>query len=156
MIRDKYERMNATWPSPLPTLTEHEAHRAGKRLYRFATGKAMKFKWTFKRWDTLVHGVSHYANRRLNPTHAPHAPSHLQLERAMIAYVIEQGWLSGSLKKAEKPKTDVQAERHRRILARIAAWEAKAKRAATALKKLNRQRAYYDRTLLSPNHETGK
>ena len=47
-----------------------------------------------------------------------------------------------------KPKTivDKKQERYKRVLARITAWEAKAKRARNALKKLEATKRYYERT----------
>lgn len=164
MIRDKYETMNTAWPATLPPLTGQEAISAVKRLRRFAGLPAFKGKWVITTgnrntwthsgeyrvnaeagWKDLVHLVSHHCNARLNPTHNFHAPSHLQLERAMISYVVDQGWLTGALRKPEKPKPDLREVRRLRIIQRIATWQTKAKRAATALKKLRRQQKYYER-----------
>lgn len=44
-----------------------------------------------------------------------------------------------------KPKPDRQAERIARILLRLKTWEAKRKRAETAIKKLRKQIKYYER-----------
>jgi uncharacterized membrane protein YjjP (DUF1212 family) len=63
----------------------------------------------------------------------------------MIEYVLTQGWLTGKLRKADKAKPDLRSERLARIVERIARWETKAKRADTALRKLKRQRARYER-----------
>lgn len=47
--------------------------------------------------------------------------------------------------KPPKPKPDRQAERIARILLRLKTWEAKRKRAETAIKKLRKQVKYYER-----------
>lgn len=46
-----------------------------------------------------------------------------------------------------RPKVDHRQRRYARTLAKIKSWKTKAKRAATALKKLERQRRYYERTM---------
>lgn len=63
----------------------------------------------------------------------------------MIAHIVEQGWLDGRFKKAPKEAPDKSKIKRDRIDASIARWEAKARRAETALRKLRRQKAYYDR-----------
>jgi hypothetical protein len=49
--------------------------------------------------------------------------------------------------KAPKPKPDRQAIGYQRTIEGIARWQAKAKRAATALKKLNQRKRYYEKVL---------
>jgi hypothetical protein len=166
-VRQKYERVNGTWPTPpsqLPKLTGQEAISAAKRLYRLGTGKAFVGKWEVtsgnrhsyprwgrfwvnpeKGWHALVHNLSHVCHRKVNPTHKPHSPSHAWLERKLIEHVVTEGWLDGKLRLPEKPKADTGDVRYERVLSRIASWERKAKRAANALKKLSRTKAYYDR-----------
>lgn len=48
-------------------------------------------------------------------------------------------------KRAPKPKPDIKQVRYQRVLARIKQWEAKEKRAKTALKKLQESRRYYEK-----------
>jgi len=43
-----------------------------------------------------------------------------------------------------KPKRDIQRERYERLLKREKAWTTKKKRAATALKKITKQKRYYE------------
>lgn len=176
--REKYQHVNSQWPEIVPELTGHEALAAAKRLYRFAMKKPYKGKWklvsgnrytwvwnhTFcvnpnytgrgavNGWHDLVHFVSHYCHRRLWPAHKPHSATHHHLEREMVAYVIKSGWLDGKLKgKAQtKAPVDQKAVRLARINSRIDKWEAKRKRAHNALKKLERQRKYYERTMTAP------
>lgn len=169
--REKYAAVNGQWPEPMPDLHPEEALAAAKRLYRFAAGKAWKGKWaltsgrryTWPRsgvyyvnpartngwsgrdigWRDLVHMMSHYVNQRLHPTWKPHGPEHHAIERRMVAYVIEQGWLDGSLRKPAKPKPDRVAKKKEATAAALKRWEAKKKRAETALRKLKRRATYY-------------
>jgi hypothetical protein len=160
----RYQEVNATWPESLPTMTGVEAIRAAKRLYRRTMGKAWPGTWkagrgnhrTYPRgsvflvnpgqgWHDMVHDLSHYCHRKLYPTHRPHAHSHAEVERDMIRHVLEGGWLDGRLRPQPKAKPPVADVRYARVLARITSWERKAKRAENALKKLRRQRAYYER-----------
>lgn len=158
--------VNAKWPSTLPELSGQEAIAAVKKLLRhfgvkfvgtFRVTSGNRYTWPRRGvfsvnpergWHHLVHLTAHYAHSRLNPTEKPHHYHHLHLERDMTAYVLEQGWLSGSLRKPEKAKpttAEKQRKRHEAILRRITSWESKAKRAKNALAKLNRQRKYYER-----------
>jgi hypothetical protein len=93
-------------------------------------------------WKRLVHELSHDFFRRLFPGKPPHHFEHTHLEKAMVAYVIERGWLDGKLApkpRAKKPTPDPVKVAHERLLARIKGWETRAKRAETALKKLRAQ-----------------
>lgn len=164
-----YERVNGAWPETVPPLTGPEAVSAAKRLYRFAMKKPfsrLNGKWTItsgrrrnrvwrwtvnpdRGWKDLVHHLSHLCHRRLRPAADPHGPQHAFLEREMIEYVVQSGWLDGKLRRTEKPKpgADIRAIRRQRVLERMEAWERKRKRAETALKKLRRQQSYYERQL---------
>ena len=167
--RQKYHAVNSQWPDVVPELTGDEAMAAAKRLYRLAMKKAWPGKWeltsgnrftwargrTFyvnpKRtgwgvvngWHDLVHMMSHYCHRQLHPRAKPHSGAHHFLEKERVAYVVAQGWLNGTLRKPDAPKVDAAAIRHQRTLDGIARWEAKRKRADTALKKLRKRAAYY-------------
>jgi hypothetical protein len=54
---------------------------------------------------------------------------------------------AGPAPRPKKPKPPVQQVRYDRVLAKIKSWETKAKRARNALKKLERQRVYYEKNL---------
>lgn len=164
--RRPYATVNAVWPATIPPLTEQEAAAAARRLYRIAVDAPFKGRIKFvtgrrhtrfvygtlninvkRGWHSLVHTISHRAHRRLNPGRKPHDFRHAFIEKTLIAAVVSRGWLDGKLKRPEKPKpaVDQRQLRYQRVLARIAAWQKKAKRADTALKKLSRQKAYYER-----------
>jgi hypothetical protein len=61
--------------------------------------------------------------------------------------VVKRGWLEVAQPKAREPKAkpDIKAIRHQRVLAAIKRWETKMKRAETALRKLRRQKARYEK-----------
>lgn len=169
MARERYKTVNAAWPETMPTPTGQEAISATKRLYRMTMGKAWKGKvkltsgrnhtWTrggvfyinpdkrgfqFTGWKALVHDLSHYCHSRLYPNKGAHDHRHEWLEKEMISHVVANGWLDGKLRRAEKPKPNVQDVRYQRVCARITTWESKRKRADTALKKLRRTKTYYE------------
>lgn len=160
----RYHEVNASWPADLPSLTGQEAISAAKRLYRLAMKKAFRGPWaltsgnrysyprggTFyvnadRGWHHLVHDLSHHCHRRLHPNADPHGPGHSFIEREMIQHVVSSGWLAGTLRREERPKADIRDVRYARIVARIEAWERKERRAKSALAKLRRTKAYYDR-----------
>jgi hypothetical protein len=162
----RYVRVNAEWPTELPALTAQEAVSAAKWLWRFGTEHAWKqsikltsgnrHTWVRfgvlyvnpdKGWRSLVHDMSHLVHHRLHPNLSGHDWRHAHLERAMIALVVSKGWLEGKLRREPKPKPKVQDVRYGRIVGRINTWETKRKRAENALKKLKRQKAYFDKKL---------
>lgn len=163
----RYATVNGSWPEgKLPPLTGPEAITAVKLLFRFAMKRPLRrttpFKltsgnrWTSiyygrinpeRGWHDLVHAVSHFCHRRLYPGVKPHDDlgRHAFLEREMIDYVVKAGWLDGKLKPEPKAAADVRTIRYQRTLDGLARWQSKLKRATTALAKLRRQKAYYER-----------
>lgn len=163
-----YAEVNAAWPSPLPTLRREEAVKAAKRLIKFATGRraprevkvtsGRRYTWVIRGvlvvnpsrgWKDLVHDLSHACHNMIS-TERPHSEEHAQLELKMVRWVIASGWLDGRLQPSEKPKPtafDRLVAKHAKIEARIARWETKAKRAATALKKLKKQHRAIERNI---------
>ena len=97
-------------------------------------------------WQSMCHDISHWAHRRLFGG-KPHTAQHAFIERKLAEHVVKSGWLEGKLKRPEKlkPPVDHKAVRAARIETRIASWQRKLKRAENALKKLRRQKAYYER-----------
>lgn len=165
-----YERVNAAWPEIMPTMPADEQVAIARRMYRFVMGETWTGpviltsgnRYTWIRRGTLyvnpeqpingrrglVHLLSHYFDNRLNRDTAPHASSHARLELRMVKEIVKRGYLSGSLRKIEKPvqsKTDQKLVKYGHILASIERWERKQKRTENALKKLRRQAKYYER-----------
>ena len=164
-MAEKYQSVNGAWPETVPTVTAQEAVPAAKRLYRLVMKRPFRGRvrvssgnrYTWIRggvmtvnpdrgWQSLVHLLSHYCHRKLWPKHKPHdgRGTHAAIEREMITHVVASGWLDGALKRPDKEKPDPREVRQARVLARIVAWDSKLRRAQNALKKLNRQRAYYE------------
>ena len=174
--KEWYRRVNAAWPNGVPaqqTLAPLEAIRAARKLYRFVTGRtfpAGSVRLTtgnrstdirrgilyvnpqgaardpHKGWEALLHDLSH----RL--VSAPHGADHARLEMRMIKEVVKRGWLDGSLRDDEQEETTAavaapQAEKLGRVLRLMEGWEKKRRRAENALKKLARQRRYYERKI---------
>lgn len=107
-----------------------------------------KSGWRFRGWEAIVHDVSHWAGRRLYPGANPHDARVAFIERKLAEHVVSSGWLDGKLKRKpreEKPQSDPREVKLQRVLARIKSWERKQRRAQTALRKLARTRAYYQR-----------
>lgn len=172
-IHDWYVRVNSCWPAGRHILPPEEMIKAARKLYRFAMGRPWGLNMTVKQtsgnrrafdiWRSevcinterpmntdfgLVHAMSHYCHRELNPTVRPHGSAHARLEIRMIKEVVKRGWLNGTLKVEPKPeavKPDPRQIKYDRILAGIERWEKKEKRAQNALKKLRRQAGYYER-----------
>jgi hypothetical protein len=173
--KEWYTRVNAAWPDVLPIPTAEEAKRAARKMYRFVMGRKLQLpiqitsgnRFTYGHggklfvnpnrqrgdgetgWDALIHDLSHWLHRKVNPEGKPHDKAHAKLELRMRKEVLRRGWLAGTLKAQPKPETplrDPRAEKLTRLVARRKAWMTRAKRAATALAKLKRQIGYYERT----------
>jgi len=156
--RQRYARANR-WPEEIPPLTREEAERALRRLWKkFGNGEPISrrilrvwvprkppFNTIYRGWRRLVHDVSHRIFFRLHPGRRPHDPRHEWLEGEMVEFVLKSGWLDGKLKPKPKTEKPIRERRFQSVLERIEVWERKRKRAETALKKLRRQRAYYER-----------
>lgn len=167
---DWYNRhVNQKWGDDVHPMTEQEAISATRKLWRVEIGKPCPYKFKFTTgnrrtrrlhgfyvincshgWRELVHSLSHRIHAKLYPGNRPHAGVHAAVEKRLTDAVIGNDWHHGALKRepkvrAIKPKPDPSVVRYERVLASIKRWETKAKRAATALKKLHRQKSYYQR-----------
>ncbi len=153
--REWYRRVNETWPETVPELTEIEAVRAAKKLYRFATrrtffgkidvasgnrrnyGNAFEMRINPSRgWKNMVHELSHELY------FGPHGGEHARGERRMIREVLTRSWLNGALKdkpKPEKPAVPPRERKYQSIVKRLESWQRKQRRAENACKKLARQ-----------------
>lgn len=102
----------------------------------------------FGGWKGIVHGISHWAIRRFWPNAEPHSAIHAWMENELTSYAIAN-FLAGQLARPEKVKAPVDRKviRAARVAARLARWEAKRKRADTAIRKLRRQAKHYERVL---------
>ena len=169
--RELYQRMNERWPKNAPAPSPAEAITGAKRLWRHAMGRSFKGqvkltsgnRSTWIRdgilyvnpneapwcngWREIVHGIAHLAHRRLNRRDASHSAKQAYIERDLVAYVLDHGFLDGKLKPKTEPKSkpDVVVTRYNRILAREKAWQSKLTRAQNAVDKVRRERREYER-----------
>ena len=163
---DRYESVRTALPDVLPPITRIEAERALAKLrkhfdppavtarrkrYEKTRGDKLRYHarrcWispkpttgTRRGWGRLIHDVSHNIFARVYPFRRPHDPLHAKYETDIAQFVVESGWLSGSLRPGEKPKLALNEKRAReltRIEAAITRWESKQRRARNALRKL--------------------
>jgi len=104
----------------------------------------------FAGWKEIVHSVSHWCHAKRYPDIRGHDISHAALEKHLVEYVIAKAWLQGALKREPRPaspKADVRSVRYQRVLLKLQAWRTKAKRAKTAITKLEKQQRYYEKAL---------
>lgn len=171
--REMYARIDAEWPATTPPMTDWEAVRAASRLWRWARGEACPYPIVATSgnrrtrtlrgtlyvnpastdhhgggWKSFIHELSHV----LDLERKAHSKHHAQLELRMVREVLKRGWLDGRLKREQKPMgPETRAEKLQaarvielqRIEAGIERWEAKARRAETALAKLRKRQRYY-------------
>jgi hypothetical protein len=167
---DIHKPVAPLWPDPLPPLTAYEAERAARRMWRYAKGETYtgkvhigtgnRINWYAKGvltvnpsrgWKHLIHELSHYFFYDANPGERPHSKYHARWEIKLTKEALKRGWLDGKLKKPEvsKPVVDPRLRKLALVEAGIKRWETKAKRAKTALAKLERKRRYYQKALAS-------
>jgi hypothetical protein len=95
-------------------------------------------------WHDINHDMGHWLERRL--TGEAHSNQQLRFERDG-ALLICRRFLRDEPYVEPKKQVDVVAKRAASVDARIKKWEAKQKRANTALRKLKKQKRYYDAKL---------
>jgi hypothetical protein len=172
-IAANYEPLKSAWPEVVPLLTFAEARTAARRLFRLAGVKCPakieettgnRHSWVRSGvlrinvdrrgwgpdgtgWRDLVHMVSHWCFRSLEPRSLPHCEAHADLERRMANLVITSGWLDGRLKPEPQPVTvrDRPAERAAHAAKMLARAETRLKRAETIAKKWAARVRYYER-----------
>lgn len=169
---DIHKAQASAWPATIPPMTEEDARKAIRRLWRFALGHTLelpievtsgrRYNWMRNRtvyvnpskgWREFVHDWSHYFVRRANPEEKPHSKFHARFEAKLVREVIKRGWLDGTLRAPEKPATaqptkdDERRLKLARLQARMLAWERKQARAERAIAKIRKQARYYERVL---------
>ena len=91
-----------------------------------------------KGWRRLVHDVSHYVHDFRFPNSSNHDLAQAVIEKEMVNYVLNQGWLEGKLKTKLKPKPTKDEKQNAKIISLeklIKSWETKEQRAKTYIKK---------------------
>ena len=171
----RYISVDAQWPEVVPPCSRIEAERAARMLYRKFGGvhlgspnmagparfHRVRSCWVtrspstlYRGWQRLAHDVSHAIFRKRHPSFRPHDGGHATLEREIAEHIVKAGWLSGSLQPVSLVKRATVADKVAHVDGLIAKWETKAKRAATALRKLHRKRAAMLRRAQSVNRVT--
>lgn len=104
----------------------------------------------FKGWGRIIHDASHYVFGKRHPSARPHDGGHAQLETQMAHYVVKHNLIE---RMAPKPPKRVKVDTSVKLAhtdAAIKRWQTKAKRAATALRKLNQRRKRILKQLETP------
>lgn len=121
------ETVNSLWPAQLPKPTGQEAIAGcqllirealrfygyprqvvmRRRTFRLTTGRRVTRRrrgvWHVnpdergRGWMEIVHSVGHWAHGYRYPKLGGHDISHAAIERHLIRYVLDQGWLDGRL-----------------------------------------------------------
>ena len=94
-------------------------------------------------WHDVNHDMGHFIERRMSG--GAHTDSQLRLERNGANLIVRKFLETEPPPKKEKP--DMVTVRAARVEAGIKRWEAKLRRASTALKKLKKQQRYYQKTV---------
>jgi uncharacterized membrane protein YqiK len=172
----RYEPVAASLPAVLPPITAEDALRYYRKLIlHFGSKKYIPVGvlearggrriWTWqskarrcwiarkpttghhKGWGRLVHDASHEVFEKRHPGARAHDGGHATLEREMAELVMARGWLEPRPKPAKPTTDEKRALRLARTEAALARWEAKRKRAETAIKKLQARKRSIARAL---------
>jgi len=132
-------------PDKMPTAAPYWA-RKGRRVWastkprdtrRYANGGHNGL-------GRMIHDASHIVFEDHHPNLKTHSHVHAALELAMIQYAMRKGWHLPKAKPEPKPrpdKSELRVLKLARTRASIERWEAKARRAENALRKLRRVEA---------------
>lgn len=148
-----YNDVNNAWAPalPLPAITAKESAKFYLKLrrrfgapYKGRRSITPRRVWAAPKgtttalgtgWPRMVHDASHRVFGMLHPTFKTHSAAHADLELQMIGHVMAEGWLAPVVKAAPTVDERITADLAN-VDARIKRWETKARRAATALRKL--------------------
>lgn len=170
-----YNSVNGGWPETIPAMTFNQAKAFVRKAWKqelpshrfcwsFKVTSGRRYSWPRRKfylvnvgngWKELVHDVSHKLHHCKCPQERPHADTHRAMERRLTLIVLENGFLDGKfMGRQPKAKPELLPAVARGVAvhaklsaidAKLARWNTKAKRAATAIKKLQKQRKYYAR-----------
>jgi|SRR5882672_12726659 len=114
------------WPAVVPAMTEDEAIRAARRLWRYSLGQTFtgvvkvtsgnrrnRIAWAgstraihvnpSRGWKHLVHELSHWLDYVANGT-SQHGKHHARFEAKLVREVVRRGYLDGKLATPDKPE----------------------------------------------------
>jgi hypothetical protein len=150
---DIYAGTNAAWIAAgvkgwhHTKLGEAEARRMALALWKVAEMPRKRVTvrkvWKSQGVKRLVHDVSHFIwiAKRPAGTRAHHCVEHASWERSLTLEAIKRGWHLPKKPRAvrpAKPAPDPLVVKRTKLEARLKAWRTRSKRAATAIKKLER------------------
>jgi len=165
--RKTYGQVNRMWPDKLPYLESDEALKAYKRLLnKFGKKETMHptLGWRKRKlhpgrkkprkcwvclsgdsnslrrgWRRLVHDISHRVyDWRFPKSNRHHDIAQAKIEQEMAQFVIDSGWLNGTLKskpKVKPTKDEKQKAKEINLVKLIRSWERKETTAKTYIKK---------------------
>lgn len=154
MSRTDYDVTNDAWKAAgvdwqHHRMTEAQARRMALALWRLAGFDRVKRVhvppiWLRQGVRRLVHDTSHRVWRQKRPTgeRRNHCTLHASWERSFTEHAIAKGWHIAHKPRPARPTkapADPKALKRERAEAALKRWRTKAKRAATAIRKLERQ-----------------
>jgi len=148
------EQMRNVWPNHAKSYVRAmwKAEMGRKFPWKIRIGTGNRRTWLHRRvftvnpeqgWHDINHDMSHFIERR--KTGGAHTNGHLRFERHGAQLITRRFLETDPPPKKEKP--DMVAVRATRVEAGIKRWEAKLRRASTALKKLKKQQRYYQKAM---------
>lgn len=154
MAFDHYETCNAIWRDAGVSwthnrLTEAEARRMATVLWKLGAPNRRPSRlhirpvWMRQGVRRLVHDVSHRVFRWVRPAseRRNHCFAHSTFEKMFSEEAIKRGWHVAKPSRAPRPKkaaADPKVVKRTRAELALKRWRTKQKRAATAIKKLER------------------
>jgi hypothetical protein len=134
------------WPAEIPALTEPEALRAARRLWRYSVGSTFtgvvkvtsgnrrnRIGWAGNKrcifvnpsrgWKNFIHELSHWFDYVVNGS-SEHGKHHARFEAKLVREVVRRGYLDGKLRdpEPEAPEevpaaTRLEVERRKKLAA---------------------------------------
>lgn len=149
-----FEQMQNVWPTHAISFVRAmwKAEMGTKFPWKIRIGTGNRRTWLAsgvftvnpeQGWHDINHDMGHFIERRTSG--GAHTDNQLKLERNG-AHLIVRRFLETE-PPPKKAKPDMATVRSARVDAGIKRWEAKLRRATTALKKLRKQQRYYQKAL---------
>ena len=149
-----FEQMQNVWPTHAISFVRAmwKAEMGRKFPWKIRIGTGNRRTWLAsgvftvnpeQGWHDINHDMGHFIERRTSG--GAHTDSQLRLERNGANLIVRRFLETEPPSKKDKP--DMVTVRASRVDAGIKRWEAKLRRASTALKKLKKQQRYYQKAL---------
>ncbi len=149
-----FEQMQNVWPTHAISFVRAmwKAEVGTKFRWKIRIGTGNRRTWLHsgvftvnpeQGWHDINHDMGHFIERRKSG--GAHTDSQLKFERNGANLIVRRFLETEPSPKKDKP--DMATVRAARVNAGIKRWEAKLRRASTALKKLKKQQRYYEKAL---------